>query len=124
MFLSKIRYGLQLLGCVRWKENDTISSDIEAIQKCQNKLLRVLNGSVLSEKISTKSMLVKFKVVNQMLAQIKLSEMWKSTHIANYPIKTELLPSQEQGTNTRARTSGLILKESKSTFSSQKNIHK
>ena len=59
-----------------------------AIQKCQNKLLRILNGTRISEKISTKSMLVKFKMlsVNQMMAQIKLIEMWKTTHVANYPI--------------------------------------
>ena len=124
VFMSKVRYGLQLLGGVRWKESDPSSSDIEAIQKCQNKLLRVLNGSRISDKISTKSMLVKFNMlsVNQIMAQVKLNEMWKVTHIANYPIKIEQLSFQEDSMNTRARSSGFLLKESKNTCFSQKTF--
>ena len=96
LFLSKLRYGLQLLGCVRWSDSDPSNKELEDIQKCQNKLLRALNGSRISDQISNKSMLVKFKIlsVNQMNAQIKLSEMWKSINIENYPLKTELLEMQ------------------------------
>ena len=47
LFTSKIRYGLQLLGSVRWSEADPINQDLQAIQKCQIKLLRVLNGVLL-----------------------------------------------------------------------------
>ena len=49
LFTSKIRYGLQLLGSVRWLESDPINQDFQAIQKCQNKLLRVLNGTKFSD---------------------------------------------------------------------------
>ena len=45
LFLSKLRYGLQLLGQVRWNSQDPLNKDLDAIQKCQNKLLRSLNGS-------------------------------------------------------------------------------
>ena len=53
-----------------------------------------------------KSMLVKFKMLsfNQLNAQIKLNEMWKSIHIKNYPVKTQTLENQLDVMNTRART--------------------
>ena len=69
-------------------------------------------------------MLVKFKMlsVNQMMAQIKLIEMWKTSHFANYPIQTEQLSPQEDVMNTRARTNGLLLKESKVSNLSQRTF--
>ena len=97
--------------------------ELDDLQKCQNKLLRALNGSKISEHISNKSMLIKFKMlsVNQMNAQIKLTEMWKSTHITNYPIKSELLVNLTEGTNTRSRNAG-FLKEGKVTVKSQRTF--
>ena len=96
---------------------------LEAVQKCQSKLLRALNGSRVSDQISTKSLLLKFNIlsVNQMNAQIKLSEMWKSVNIANYPIKTVKVESQAEGINTRAKFSGL-LKELKVTNKNEKTF--
>ena len=75
VFTSKIWYDLQLLGCVKWRDSDPSNNDLDAIQKFQNKLLQVLNGSRISDKISTNSMLVNFKMltVNQLNAQIKLN---------------------------------------------------
>ena len=123
LFTSKIRYGLQLLGSVRWLESDPINQDFQAIQKCQNKLLRVLNGTKISDKVSTKSMLLKFKIksVNQINAQIKLNEMWKSVNIVNYPIKTNFLTRVDDVAQTRAVTNGL-LKETLATNSSQRSF--
>ena len=68
-----------------------------------------------------KSLLVKFKIlsVNQMNAQIKLTEMWKSVHIDNYPIKTQQIECIEGEMNTRTRSLGQ-LKESKMTYRSEK----
>ena len=73
--------GLNFQGS--WIESDPSNKELEDLQKCQNKLLRALNGSRISDQISNNSMLVKFKIlsVNQMNAQIKLTEMWKSIHI-------------------------------------------
>ena len=123
LFISKLRYGLQLLGCVRWKESDPTIQIMEALQKCQNKLLRALNGSRVSDQISTKTLLSKFKIlsVNQMNAQTKLCEMWKSVHIENYPIETDTLECHSDAMNTRARYSGL-LKESKISNKSQRTF--
>ena len=121
LFLSKLRYGLQLLGCVRWKESDPLNKELEDLQKCQNKLLRARNGSRISDQISNSSMLVKFKIfsVNQMNVQIKLTEMWKSINMVNYPIKTELPVDYTEGANTRSRNMGL-LKEEKVTVKRQR----
>ena len=56
-------------------------------------------------------MLKKFKMlsVNQINAQIKLCEMWKSVHIVNYPIKTCMLQRSETSMNTRAVGSGALV---------------
>ena len=50
-----------------------------------------------------------------MNAQVKLTEMWKSIYIVNYPIKTDLLENHSDGMNTRARNAGL-LREMKVSF--------
>ena len=80
IFNSKIRYGLQLYGKVRLENADPTCESLKRIQIIQNDMLRVLNGTRVSEKISISSMLKKFGAlsVNQLDAQIKLLEIWKS----------------------------------------------
>ena len=92
LFNSKIRYGLQLLGKVRLSEEDETQSWLKNVQLMQNKLTRFLNGSFVKDKISTKSILNNLNMlsVNQMNAQIKLSEAWKVTNVPDYPTKWEL----------------------------------
>ena len=123
LFTSKLRYGLQLLGRVRWQDSDPSNSDLEAIQKCQNKLLRALNGTKVSDRISTKSLLLKFNIlsVNQINAQVKLSEMWKSTHIENYPIRTDMIQRNNDTRCTRA-ASNVVLVETHTSNLSQKTF--
>ena len=113
LFNSKIRYGLQLLGNVRWLETDPLNQDLHTIQKCQNKLLRVLNGSRIKDMISTKSLLAKmnFLSVNQMNAQIKLSEMWKAVNVENYPVKINLVSRSDAVAHTRAVANGQITED-------------
>ena len=76
-----------------------------------------------SDQISNKSMLAKFKIlsVNQMNAQIKLTEMWKSINIEGYPVKTELLGPIPDARNTRSRNARL-LKEEKVSYRGQKTF--
>ena len=121
--MSKIWYGLQLLGSVRWNDSDPTNQELESIQKCQNKLLLVLNSTRVSDKVSIKSMLKKMNMlsVNLINAQIKLSEMCKSTHIPNYPVKTKQIIRSEDVVNTRAVSKGQ-LKEVLQTNSSQKTF--
>ena len=60
--------------------------------KSQNKLLRFLNKTSLKDKISTKSMLVKHNMlsINQLNAQIKLTEIWKAVEDVDHPFKIQV----------------------------------
>ena len=57
LFISKIRYGLQLIGKVRILESDPSNKDIENVQKVQNKLLRMFTNTKLQDMVSTSSLL-------------------------------------------------------------------
>ena len=89
IFTSKIRYGLQLLGKIRWSDQDSTRADLKAIQLIQNKLVRLLNGKTLLDKVNTKTLLknVNMLSVNQLNAQIKISEVWKATNDSSFPLK-------------------------------------
>ena len=104
IFTSKIRYGLQLLGRVRLNKIDPVCNNFKEIQLIQNKLLRSLNGSSLKDMISTESLLAKYGMlsVNQLNAQVKLLEMWKSMHVDDYPLKIKQRQVPKTGVSTRA----------------------
>ena len=61
---------------------------------------RMLNGSSKTEHISTQSLLEKFNIpsVNQLAAEIKLTEAWKIMNVPDYPISLD--------TNNPARNTG------------------
>ena len=87
IFNSKIRYGLQLCGTVRTSELDSKQGSLMEIQKVQNKLFRILNNSTIKDKIRTKSIASELKMlsVNQINAQVKLTEIWKTLNMVDYP---------------------------------------
>ena len=62
-----------------------------AAQVAQNKMTRMLNASSNKDHISTKSLLEKFNLpsVNQLAAEIKLTEAWKIMKVPDYPITLE-----------------------------------
>ncbi len=97
MWTSKLRYGLQLCTEVRLTEEQPKSQLVTMVQRAQNKMLRVLDGARIVDRKSTKSLLDEQNMlsVNQMAAQIKLTEMWKALTIqSNRPQKsifTELI---------------------------------
>ena len=105
LFTSKIRYGLQLLGKVRWNENDTLTQDLKNIQLTQNKMLRLLNGTKLIDKVSTKVLLNNLDMlsVNQINASIKITEAWKNAQDNDYPLKFKKVTNE---CFTRATTNG------------------
>ena len=61
------------------------------LQVSQNKMLRLLNNSRISDGVSTASLLTKFNMmsVNQINAQMKLSEMWKAMRDVDHPFNLE-----------------------------------
>ena len=104
LFTSKIRYGLQLYGKVRIMESESEGVDLKSIQLVQNKLLRLLNGTTIKDMISTRSLVEKFDMlaVNQLNAQIKLLEMWKSLNVEKYPTSITKQGPEHEGAITRA----------------------
>ena len=44
--------------------------------------------------------------INQMNAQIKLGDMWKATHLDNFPTKIKMVGEEDNSINTRARSNG------------------
>ena len=73
-------------------------------------MLRCINNSNLAGKVSTQSMLDKFKMlsVKQMNAQIKLTEMWKAEKVINYPLKFAKKTNLDEARTTRLITSGQL----------------
>ena len=116
IFVSKIRYGLQLIGKVRWKNEDPTQMDLNAMQIVQNKMLRLINGSSIMDKISTKTLLAKANMlsVNQINAQIKINEVWKALHVPNHPFKIEKVIHDNSTCVTRAEANGELKEFGKS----------
>ena len=108
LFMSKIRYGLQLYGRVRRNDDSPMDDDLKTIQKVQNELMRYLTGCQLKDRVSVMTLLKKLNMVsvNQLNAQIKLLEIWKSVHIEEYPLKLTQLEPREGMATTRAATRG------------------
>ena len=89
--MSKLRYGLQLCNQVRTSQTDPTNSNMKSAQTAQNKLLRMLDRVTLKDHITSESLLIKYNLpsVNQLAAEIKLTEAWKTQNINNYPFKLE-----------------------------------
>ena len=88
LYTSKVRYGLQLYGKVRLGVLDPTDTLLDNLQTTLNKFARFIHGSSLMDKISTKTIFKETDLlsINQLNAQIKLLEIWKSKNIASYPI--------------------------------------
>ena len=113
LYTSKLRYGLPLYGKIRWTENDVNTKPFKDLQLNQNKMLRFMNSSKLKEKVSSKSILEKFKClsVNQLNAQMKLLDMWKANNLKKYPTKVKLVECIGEKSTTRAVTNGKLQEE-------------
>ena len=80
---------MQLYGKVRLNENDPTDTLLDSLQIAQNKYARFIHGSNLMDRINTKVIFKETNLlsVNQINAQIKLTEVWKSQNIPSYPIQ-------------------------------------
>ena len=87
LYTSKIRYGLQLYGKVRLLNNDPTETLLESLQITQNKFARFIHGSTLLDRINITIIYKEIQLlsVNQIMAQIKLTELWKSINLKDYP---------------------------------------
>ena len=102
--MSKVRYGLQLMGKVRTSNLDTLNQEMKDIQKAQNKLARLLNGTRISDKIRSSVLLQRIKMssINQIMAEIKLLEIWKSLNVDGNPLNLPVEKRVENSMNTRS----------------------
>jgi hypothetical protein len=87
------------------------------VQRSQNKMLRILAGALVSDRKSTKTLLDNQNMlsVNQIAAQIKLTEMWKASNDPQYPIKMKTRERQENAMETRSVTRGDLTEVGRST---------
>ena len=78
LWISKLRYGLQLCSNVRTNESEPKNSNMKAAQIAQNKLLRLLNNTSMKDRVSTEDLLKNTGLlsVNQLAASIKLLEVY------------------------------------------------
>ena len=91
IWMSKLRYGLQLCNQVPTKADDTSCKLMNQIQVAQNKMLRMMYRVTLKDHITLASLLQKYNLssVNQLAAEIKLTKAWKATHVDSYPVQME-----------------------------------
>ena len=103
LWVSKLRYGLQLCTKVIINDEEKRTASLKALQLTQNRMLRAINGSKVRDRVSVKSMLAKFDLlsVNQLAAQIKLTEVWKAKNVENYALSLDPYkrPHPEQDVN-------------------------
>ena len=95
LWFSKVRYGMSIWSSPRTEESETINSNMKKIQLAQNRLLRMLEGVTIKDRISISSMLEKhnFPSINQLSAEVKLTETWKAMNIEKYP--TKMVPGKQ-----------------------------
>ena len=88
LWMSRLRYGLQFYSRVAIDNDDRKSNILKSLQLTQNRMLRGINRSQVRDKISTKSLLENYGLlsVNQVAAQMKLIEVWKSENILGHPL--------------------------------------
>ena len=114
IYSSKLRNSISLYGMIRWTEDQPTTKEFTDIQLNQNKMARYMNNTRISDQISTKSILEKHDLlsINQMNAQIKISDMWKAMNVPNYPTKIKKMTYEGQTVTTRAVTNGLLIDDS------------
>ena len=101
------------MGKVRRTEDEPKNAELMAIQKVQNKLIRMLNNTKISDRVSSAELLERLGMlsVNQLNAQIKLGEMWKATHSPSHPTKFKKQEENQAYSGTRACSGGKLLEE-------------
>ena len=85
----------------------------------------MLTKTRLQDKVKTSALLEQLNMLsaNQINAQIKIQEIWKSLNIINYPLKVDRQTINQHGTSTRAGTSGRLIESGKSCLSQKTCIN-
>ena len=125
IWTSKLRYGIQLYAKVRTSSECPSSKVMEDLQKTQNKLVRTLENVRIKDKNKTSDMLTKHKMlsVNQLQAQVKLTELWKVVNTDNNPLKFTHQSPAENGRETRAVSNKKLVQTKGSTLTNDSFIY-
>ena len=109
IWMSKLRYGLQLCAVIQEKEGESKNTEMKAIQVTQNRLLRMITGNSIRDRKSTKELLetTKLPSINQLAVEIRMTEAWKSMNDPTYPIQLERIPHDGGDNNKTLRPSSL-----------------
>ena len=104
IFMSHIRYALPLYCPVKIEEDDPTSSSITNLKKVFNDCLRLLLGKFVSDEVSIKSMLdeLGWLSINQLAAENRLIEAWKSIHFDDNCMKDVIKLRNKSSYNTRS----------------------
>ena len=100
------------------------SENMKVLQRTQNTLLRVLTRKKLADRVRIRDMLNDCNMlsVNQMAAQVKITEMWKAANIQDYPLKIERKEIADEKMTTRSVTRGDLVVRGKTTQMSKSFI--
>ena len=111
LYISKLRYGAQLLGKIRWSEEDPKTADLRSIQVTFNKMARLISNSTIRDRQDMKLLFQELGWLsfNQMNAQVKILEAWKMVTIPNYPNKFELKTVEPNGRTTRSISNEVVI---------------
>ena len=89
---------------VQIEDGDPLSGSISELRKVFNDCLRLLSGKVISDEVSIKSMLedLGWLSLNQLAAETRLIEAWKTVHLDDYCLKDILKLRHKGSYNTRS----------------------
>ena len=96
---------------MRWSATDTINPELKEIQLVQNKLLRLLNNVKISDKQRSTVLAKNLNVlsVNQLNAQINITEMWEAINDPKYPLKFKNSNTNDSAMISRSKIEGKLL---------------
>ena len=90
---------------------DSTNVHMAKLQVAQNNLVRVLGNVSRAENLPIKTLLSNQQMlsVNQISAQIKLTEIWKAINQSKYPIKVTKQLTPTNARTTRGVTAGKLI---------------
>ena len=97
IFMSVVRYGLPLYCPVRLKNDEPHHGSIDKIKVVFNDCLRLLTNKRSQDRARIEDMLVELGwiSINQLCAETRLIEAWKTVHSDDYCMKDMLKPKKK-----------------------------
>ena len=127
IFVSLIRYGLPLYCPLRLKDNDPHPGIIKDLKVTYNDCLRLLTNKKWEDHASIKDMLeeLEWSSINQLCAETRLIEAWKTVNLENYCMQ-ETLRIKPKNTHvvTRSDDFTVLQKGAPNKFSNGRFVNK